>query len=135
MNEACLHIHNGFCINDIPCSANSYDVICITSPFTTTKITTTSTATTITTTSITTTTTTTISYANISITTTVNAWNAWNEWSICQLHRQRNNSIFSNGIEYQVISVSCSLVCKFMRKEITKNLFSCYSIPFLRSAR
>ncbi len=37
-------------------------------------------------------------------------WSSWSSWSFCELYRQRNNS---NGIEYQVLNVSCSLVCKF----------------------
>jgi hypothetical protein len=37
-------------------------------------------------------------------------WNKWNPWSFCQLHRQRN---ILNRIEYQILNVSCSLICKY----------------------
>ena len=34
-----------------------------------------------------------------------------NPWSFCQLHRHRNNKNMTNGIEYQILNVSCSLIC------------------------
>ena len=37
-------------------------------------------------------------------------WNTWNPWSFCEFHRQRN---ILNRIEYQILNVSCSLICKY----------------------
>ena len=40
-------------------------------------------------------------------------WNTWNPWSFCEFHRQRNNNKMGNGIENEIINVSCSLVCAY----------------------
>jgi hypothetical protein len=39
-------------------------------------------------------------------------WNEWNSWSFCLLYRQRNNTNMTNGIENEILNVSCSLVCE-----------------------
>ena len=39
-------------------------------------------------------------------------WNEWSPWSFCQFYRQRNNSYATNGIEYQILNISCNLICK-----------------------
>jgi hypothetical protein len=52
---------------------------------------------------------TTISVSNIM---NIPLWNNWNPWSFCEFHRQRKNNKMANGIENEIINVSCSLVCK-----------------------
>jgi alpha-L-arabinofuranosidase len=42
----------------------------------------------------------------------ISFWNEWSSWSLCQLYRQRNNSNMSNGIQYEILNVSCSLICE-----------------------
>ncbi len=39
-------------------------------------------------------------------------WNKWNPWSFCEFHRQRNNNKMTNGVENEILNVSCSLVCE-----------------------
>jgi hypothetical protein len=52
---------------------------------------------------------TTISVSNIM---NIPLWNTWNPWSFCEFRRQRNNKNMSNGIENEILNVSCSLVCE-----------------------
>jgi hypothetical protein len=52
---------------------------------------------------------TTISVSNIM---NIPLWNNWNPWSFCEFHRQRNNNKMTNGIENEILNVSCSLVCE-----------------------
>jgi hypothetical protein len=40
-------------------------------------------------------------------------WNTRNPWSFCEFHRQRNNNKMTNGIENEILNVSCSLVCEW----------------------
>jgi hypothetical protein len=52
---------------------------------------------------------TTISVSNII---NIPLWNTWNPWSFCEFHRQRKNNKMTNGMENEILNVSCSLVCE-----------------------
>jgi hypothetical protein len=87
---------------DDPCS-KPYSVLCEFEEYTTSTTTTSS--------STTTTTTTTTTSCKTDTFMNIPSCLESNPWSFCQLHRQRNNTNMKNGIEYQIISVSCSLIC------------------------
>ena len=117
--------------------SSAYEKTTITTKDLTTKINatlTTTKTTTITTTSTTTPTTTTTTTITTSSTTTesiktdsataiipstdrsinIHFWYEWNPWSLCQLNRQRKNTNLTNGIEYQILNISCSCISEYL---------------------
>ena len=44
----------------------------------------------------------------------IHFWYEWNPWSLCQLNRQRKNTNMTNGIEYQILNISCSCISEYL---------------------
>ena len=103
----------GFGWDDTLCS-DKFSVLCENTEYAGTLNTFSSTNTDTTTTITKTDTTTTISITHTTVTSmmNINLWNEWSPWSLCQFYRQRNNSYATNGIEYQILNISCNLICK-----------------------